>query len=200
VNHRPSIVFVLVVVAALAGMPSAPSAEALDRAADPAFRAAFFGRLVDFGSLLPRRTTQPVRIWIERLTTDEEAAHLSDLAKTRGVDAIERALEEDSVGRLQIGDRLSFPIAFARRFATGEGDQHYLLIAQRPISFREVFGHSRTRDYPYTVVELDVDADGRGSGEVLSLARLRLEKNGEIELENFDFVAARLMRVEPLGD
>lgn len=177
---------------------AAPGAPAPKAAGDGAYRVSFVGTLADLGDRLPRQTTQPVKIWIDRLTSDSEAEHLSEVVRAKGQNALEQALFEDSVGRLQIGDRLGYPIAFARRFVDADGE-HLLLIAQRPISFREIFRNTRSRDYPFTVVELDLDVSGHGSGEVLSAARIRTRRNGEIELLNLDVRAGRLLAVAPVG-
>ena len=114
------------------------------------------------------------------------------------VEALEEALGEDTVGRVQIGERTSDRLAYARRFADDEGE-HLILVSRRPIAFGEFFRSARSVDYLFTVIQLDLDRDGRGSGEVLTAARFRLHDDGEIELENFDFVAARLLAVQPLG-
>jgi hypothetical protein len=167
-------------------------------AASSDVKASYLGHLVDISRTFPRDSTRPVKVWIDRLTTDEEAAHLADLARTRGVDALEEALGEDSVGRVQMGERVADPVAYARRFVDADGE-HLILIARRPIAFREFFRSARSVDYPFTVIQLDLDEEGRGSGEVLTAARFRLGKNGEIELENYDFIAARLLAVKPLG-
>ena len=61
--------------------------------------------------------------------------HFIDVLGKDGLDALEKALEEDSVGRVQLGERTSDPIAYARRFRDGDGE-HLILIAQRPIAFQ----------------------------------------------------------------
>ena len=195
--HRTSIAALLAISlpTLAAASPGAPAPQA---AGDGAYRVSFVGTLANLGDHLPRRSTQAVKIWIDRLTTDAEAATLAERVRAKGPDALEQALFGATVGRLQIGDRLGYPIAFARRFADADGE-HLLLIAQRPISFREIFRNTRSRDYPYTVVELDLDASGHGSGEVLSAARVRTLANGEVELQNLEFLTARLLAVSPLG-
>jgi hypothetical protein len=181
-----------------AGFASCPGASGSPRDPAPPEKSSYLGHLVDISRTMPRSSTRSVKIWIDRLTTDDEAAHLADLAHTRGVDALEEALGEDTVGRVQVGERTSDPIAYARRFRNGDGE-HLLLISRRPIAFREFFRSARSVDYPFTVIELDLDAQGKGSGEVLTAARFRMKKDGMIELENYDFVAARLLAVKPLG-
>lgn len=175
----------------LAAAPNSPPARAGAEAV------AFTATLADLGGRASRQGTLPVKIWVDRLTSDEEAAGLADLVRAEGAPALERALFGATVGRLQIGDRLGYPIAFARRFVDEQGE-HLLLIAQRPISFREIFRGTRSHDYPFTVVELDLDAHGRGSGEVLSAARVLTHEDGGVEIRNLEVVAARLLAVKPV--
>lgn len=163
-----------------------------------AYQVALTGTMARLDGVWPRQTTVPVKIWVERLTSDAEAEQLGRLVRTHGPLALEHALVEDSVGRLQIGDRLAIPIAFARRYSDAGGD-HLLLIAQRRVAFQEIFRNTRSSDYPYTVSEIDLDASGRGSGEVLTAARIYAHAGGEVEIRNLDTVAARLLGISPLG-
>ncbi len=165
---------------------------------ETAYHVALTGTMARLEGVWPRQTTVPVKIWVERLTSDAEAEHFAEVVRARGPIALEHALFEDSVGRLQIGDRLAIPIAFARRYSDAGGD-HLLLIAQRRVAFQETFRNTRSSDYPYTVFEIDLDASGRGSGEVLAAARIYAHAGGEVEIRNLDVVAARLLGITPLG-
>jgi len=176
----------------LAAAPNAPPAQAGTQALT------FTATLADLEGRPPRQGTLPVKIWVDRFTTDAEATALADLVRAQGPKALESALFDTTVGRLQIGDRLGYPIAYARGFADESGS-HLLLVAQRPISFREYFRGTRSRDYPFTVVVLDLDAAGKGSGEVLSAARVFTHEDGGVELRNLEFVTARLLAVKPLS-
>jgi hypothetical protein len=167
-------------------------------AAAPDDTVSYQGWLADPFSGMPRRSL-PVRIWIDRLTSDADAQRLADLVSARGPRALRPALEELEVGRLSIGDRYRMPISYARRFRDERGE-HLILIAQRSISFREVFRHSRTKDYPYTAIQLDLDEDGRGSGELIAAARFLPRPDGTVDLDTLQFVASRLMSVREVGE
>ena len=141
------------------------------------------------------RSTLPLRVVIDRFSTDDEVEHLVDLYTTRGDEALAEALSEDTLGWIHIGATFQVPISFATRIEDEAGDR-IVVIARRPISFGEIFRGSRTRDYPYTAIELDVGGDGRGTGELIAFAQFRPHPDGTIELENYEFVAARLMGVQ----
>lgn len=167
-------------------------------AAEGPYRVALTGTLAQIDGHWPRQTTLPVKIWVERLSSDDEAEHLGQLVRTKGPVALQNALTEDEVGRIQIGDRLAVPIVFARRVSDQNGD-HLLLVAERRVAFEEIFRNTRSSDYPYTVFEIDLDPSGHGSGDVLAAARIYAHRGGEVEIRNLDIVPTRLLAVTPLG-
>lgn len=175
------------------GLAAAAAAPAADAAGEkPAQR--ITAQLVNPGSIRPRLDTRPVTVWIERYTTESEAERFDALLRQKGARAFENALAEDAVGRLQVGDRLSYSIGFAWRTEDDSGE-HLVLIAQRPIDFREIFSGSRSRNYPFTVVQLDLDAEGEGTGEIVLAGKISATKNGQVEILDLDFSTARLLQV-----
>ncbi|HLF57373.1 MAG TPA: hypothetical protein VI942_11060 [Thermoanaerobaculia bacterium] len=175
---------VLLFAVALAGVAAAVPDQTLS----------YQGWLVDPFSRLPRAGSLAVTIRIDRLTSDDDAKRLADLVSARGPRALGPALEELEVGRLSIGDRYMMPISYARRVRHNDGE-HLILIAQRAISFREIFRSSRSKDYPYTAIELDLDETGRGSGELIAAARFLPRQDGTVDIDTLQFIAARLMSV-----
>jgi hypothetical protein len=179
--------------AVLAGFLALPALAADDRVS-------FTAALANPGSIRPRLDTQPVTVWIERLTTESEAARFDELLREKGERALGNALVEDAVGRLRVGDGETVPIGFAWRTTDDDGGEHLLLVAQRTISFREIWRGSRTRSYPFTVVQLDLDRDGRGSGEIILAGRITATRDGQVEITDADFATARLLNVRRRAD
>jgi hypothetical protein len=155
------------------------------------------GTLVDNAGLRPCLTTAPVTIRIDRFSSDEAASALAAAPDQGAPDALMKALAHDRVGMIQVSGSIGFPIAFARRI-TDESGSHLLLIIQRPISPREIWYSARSVRYPYTVVEIDLGHDGRGSGDVLPAARLRVRKDGQVELINLLDLPMRLLAVHEM--
>ena len=155
----------------------------------------YIATLVDSTHILPMADSVPITIRLDRYTTESEAAHLSDVAKVKNEQGLRQALGEDFVGQLQIDNHLSDPIAYARRVEDANGT-HLMLIAQRPLTMREIFQGWPTVDYPFTVLELDLGPNGTGSGTMYLAARIRPRKNGKIELVGYDFLPSRLMAVK----
>lgn len=159
------------------------------------YKTSFTASLANPGSIRPRLDTQPVTVWIERLTTESEAARFDELLREKGEHALGNALLEDAVGRLRVGNGYAIPIGFAWRTTDDEGGEHLLLVAQRSISFQEIWRGSRTKNYPFTVVQIDVDREGRGSGELVLAGRITATKDGQVEITDADFTTARLLNV-----
>jgi hypothetical protein len=150
--------------------------------------------LVDPTSAVPRRGGVPVRIWVERFTPDSEASRLAEVVDQRGEQALKEALAEQELGRLSVGDRYVVPISYARRYVDERGE-HLLLVAQRAISFREVFRGWRSKDYPYTAIQLDLREDGSGSGEVIAAAKFLPREDGTFDIDTLQAISSRLVSV-----
>jgi hypothetical protein len=172
------------------GVAGAFAAVSLDRV--------YLATLVDTSHVLPHAQSVPIRVRLERLTADDRVADLVRVARDKGELALRRALETESVGRLEINGRLGDPISYARRIEDADG-VHLLLISERSLSLREIFGNRRSVDYPFTVVEIDLAPDGSGSGNFYGAARIRPRKDGDIELDGLSALPARLLAVKAVG-
>ncbi len=158
----------------------------------------YLATLVDTVHVLPFAASVPIRIRLDRFTTDRQAEHLAAVARSKGEIALRTALGHEFLGNLEVNGRIADPIAYARTFHDAQGT-HVLLIAQRPLSMREIFAGWPTADYPFTVLQLDLRSDGTGSGSLIAAARIRPRKSGEIELLDFNFIPSRLFQVKTLG-
>ena len=168
-------------------------------AAEPAaVDTVYLATVVDSSHVLPHSVSVPIRVRLDRLTADDRVAELVQVAQRQGESALQRSLQRESVGRLEINGRLGDPIAYARRIEDADG-AHLLLIAERSISLREIFGNRRSVDYPFTVVEIDLAPDGAGGGLFYGAARLRPRRDGEIELDGLSLMPARLLGVKAVS-
>jgi len=70
-----------------------------------------------------------------------------------------------------------------------------VLATDRPISFPELYNGTRSRDYPIGIVVLDLDKDGKGGGSFAPLCKVRFNKKGELEIENYAQKPFRLANV-----
>ena len=120
----------------------------------------------------------PVTIRISRWTPDEENLRLLDILREKGQNPfLEALLDVKPVGSIQTPTSLRYDFFYARS-TPGDGDgRRIMLITDRPMPFAERVSGSRSRDYPFTVIELRLDKDGRGEGTLAQMVQLRLVGN-----------------------
>lgn len=152
--------------------------------------------LMDVGNVLPRTNAERLNIWVDRLTPEDEVERLAALPQGARQEALRDELFDREVGRVQLGQGLSYPIAAALAFEGRDELRHLVLIIARPISFGEFFAGSRSLDYPFSVIELDLDAAGEGSGELNVAARVSLNAAGRVLVEDLAVQPLRILDVE----
>jgi hypothetical protein len=83
--------------------------------------------------------------------------------------------------------------------ATG---RHIYAVADRPIGFLEAYYSTRSRDYPFGILELDLKADDnekeKGEGTLIYAAKIRVIHGEKVEIENLTFAPIRLLSVRQL--
>ena len=152
--------------------------------------------LMDVGNVLPRTNAERLTIWVDRLTPEDEVARLADLQQGTRQEALREELFDHEVGRLRVGQGLSYPIAAALAFEGRDGLRHLVLVIARPISFGEIFTASRSIDYPFSVIELDLGEDGGGSGELNVAARFSLTADRRVVVDDLAVRPLRILDVE----
>jgi hypothetical protein len=120
----------------------------------------------------------PVTIRIERWTPDEENERLLGVLREKGQDPFLRALlDVKPVGSIQAPASLRYDFFYAREGKGDGGGRKIMLITDRPMRFAERVSGSRSKDYPFTVIELRLDKDGKGDGTLAQMVQLRLVGN-----------------------
>jgi hypothetical protein len=181
--------------AALPSFARAPYFEPGAEAGVDAGGGVYLATLHETTSILGRSITVPIRIRLDRLTTDAEVEALAGAAK-RGQAAFREVFFAQALGRIEIDGRLGDPIYYARRYSDQQGE-HLIVVGQRFVSAADHFANRRSVRYPYSVVELDLDAEGT-MGSYTFAARLEPQRDGTIDYRSFSFVPARLLAVRRL--
>ena len=97
------------------------------------------------------------------------------------------ALEELDKGQLSSSGNIGVPIAVARAYQV-EGGTLYNIVTARNISFIEMWRGERSRNYPFSVVQIMVDDNGVGEGSIILAADIRIDEEvGRIVVESFGF-------------
>jgi len=162
-------------------------------------REAYAGNLLPNTGSFPRTGSQRVNIIVDTFSSLEETERLVGVLDAKGQRGLENAMSKLEVGRIQIGTGLSYPIATAHVFEDKElNTRRLILLIQRPISYGEYTRGGRSKYYPYTLVELAMDGPGiddGGSGEMLAAAKIELEKDGSVHIENLEAQPRRILKV-----
>ena len=133
----------------------------------------------------------PVTIRIERWTGPEEQEKLLGALRDSGQEAFLEALTRAKVvGWIATPTSLRYDFFYAHQQPTANG-RKIMMITDRPMQIAERMSASRSRDYPFSVIELNVGKDGRGTGTLAQLVQLRL--SGEfLGIENLATAPIRL--------
>ena len=138
------------------------------------------------------------RIQVDEYTSDEEFIEFMELLAGGGPRRLEDAFLRSQKGRIIINS-LGYDIAFVRSTPTESG-RMVRVITVRYLGFDESVRQTRSRDYPFGVIELYLNHNGRGDGVLIVAAKLQLNLDGALEVETFTETfstpTVRLMNVE----
>ena len=137
-------------------------------------------------------------IQVDEYTSDEEFIEFLEILAGGGPRRLEDAFLRSQRGRIVI-DSMGYDIALARSTPTRSG-RVVRVFTVRHLGFDESVGRSRSREYPFGMIELQLDHNGRGDGVLVVAARLHLDPDGRLAVETFRETfgtpAFRLLNVE----
>lgn len=117
----------------------------------------------------------PVTIRITRWTPDADHERLMSILREKGQDAFLRQLtDQAAVGSIATPTSLKYDFFYARQEQLAEGGRKIFMITDRPMDFYERVTSARSRDYPFTVIQMTLGKDGKGEGSLAQLVQLRL--------------------------
>ncbi len=129
-----------------------------------------------------------VDIRINSISAAADQGALLEAFQAGGSEGLANALEKmKAKGRIAITGTLGYDLNYIRRFTDPSGNTVVRFVTDRPIRFGEAWGATRSRDYEITLGEIVIPkADPKkAKGTLMPATRVRLNKKGEIELENF---------------
>jgi hypothetical protein len=142
--------------------------------------------------------TANVTIRFDAYSDERELQLLHSLLVDNGPKAVLRRLEKlEPIGKIQRVSSVSFyDFKVVRSIPTAKG-RRIVAFADRPVGFLERYYNSRSTDYEFGVLTLDLDKEGgtEGTGELIYAAKVRVRKDGSIEVENFSTYPVRLLGV-----
>jgi hypothetical protein len=175
---------------------SAPSLVAGDESGT-APQEQFQGRVIDAAGQIPGRSSEYLTLRIVELSPDEEVAHLLEVLQDGGQDALLRELwSTRAKGWVKIGNGLAYDLAVIRSIETENG-RVIRALTDRPIQMIEYFRPTRSRNYPFGIIELRLDADGKGSGSLVLAAQAEFTADGSLKVKSFGIEPLRVLKVRP---
>lgn len=137
-----------------------------------------------------------LNIYVDDVTADGDRDELLALLKNKGPDALVSKMEGiKDKGRIAPDGSVGTGVRVVRIRPTADGGQRIILVTNRPISFRELYNGNRSTDYKFGYVVLNLDKDGKGTGTFAPLCKVRFNKKGELEVENYGQKPYRLANV-----
>jgi hypothetical protein len=127
-----------------------------------------------------------IRIQIDRYTGERDRKAITDGIKFGGYPGLVKALRAaPEIGHLAVGDE-HFPLQWAKAESAGTG-RTITLVADQPVYF---IGGGRNNAKPregfeLAVVQLTVDEFGTGKGTMAAAARVKLDGQGGITVEDY---------------
>ena len=141
--------------------------------------------------------TGTIDIVIERWSTPEEASNLKAVFLEKGQDKLLSTLQKvkPRCGFARTSTSLGWDIYFARESDLPGGGKKIVLGSDRPVGMWEARNQGRSMDYEFSLAEIRLPATGKGEGKAIPRAKLTLNKEGVLEIENYEREPVRLNEV-----
>jgi len=125
-----------------------------------------------------------ITIIINEVSPAADQKILMEAFQTNGNEGLVNALSKmKSKGRMAVTGTLGGDLAYIRKFSLPDGGTKLRLVTNRLLRFGEVWGDTRTTDYELSAAEIIVSKSGKKSGTLMPASKLKLDKNGKLELE-----------------
>jgi hypothetical protein len=148
-------------------------------------------------------TTVNVKIYIRGYSSEADAQRLNGVLRDGGPAALLKALRKmKSMGRIEKEGTVGFydfKLILSKPSATG---RKIYALTDRPIGFLEAYFDTRSKDYPFGIMELELKAGDnekqKGEGTLVYAARIKGMDAEKLEVENVAFAPIRLLGVRQL--
>lgn len=184
----------------VAGIFQLPAVAEDNKAADKDVH--YMGLLIGTGGVAGGSSLS-IDIYVDAFTSTEDVLKLLNILNEKGQDGLAKELEKKDSGRIVAPMGPTNPggtvnIAVARKFDSETGSVVRLFTA-RPMSFLERNVGGRSLEHPFGLIELQLDKDGNGQGAVIVAAKVKITKEGRLELESLGGQYIKLTNVRRLN-
>src|SRR6185369_2415719 len=148
-------------------------------------------------------STLNVTIYLNSYSTPEDAQRLHSILADNGATGLLKALQKmKPIGRIERTGTIGF---YDFKFILSKptpGGRHIYAVTDRPIGFLEAYYSSRSKDYPFGILELDLKTDKKGKekgeGSLIYAAQIKVVDGEKVDIENLTFAPIRLLGVQQL--
>ena len=152
----------------------------------------YSGRIIDTAGVFTDRSIVDMSVRIDRFTpTGELNRYESILAKGGQEDWRMRLMTQNEKGIFRFGLSVGYGVKIIALQNSGK-TPYILLVSPRASARQSMGGASRrssaattSNNYRFTVIKLTLDAKGNGDGLYYNTAKLRFNKQHELEIEDF---------------
>jgi hypothetical protein len=126
-----------------------------------------------------------LKFTIDEYSTEEDQAALLQAFTASGSQGLANALSKmSSKGRVSIAGTLGYDINYIRNCTRPDGSRMIRFVTDRPIAFGEQWASTPSMDDQISIGEIIVPKrKGQSSGRLLSVAKVKLDKESELEIE-----------------
>jgi hypothetical protein len=143
-----------------------------------------------------RTATRTFTLTLNCTTPRSEINRLAGVLKSDGQDGLLRAISNEKCGVIQMGPNVGRDVNIVSVTTTEEGERKITMLFERWLEFFEVRYGTRSRDYPFTYVELFVSDKGKLEGTMIPAAKVRFIGENTVEIENFAAYPARMTGIQ----
>ena len=128
-----------------------------------------------------------VDLRINEYSTAADKAALLEAFTEGGSEGLANALDKmKAKGRAAITGTIGYDVNYIREFKMPDGSRMIRFVTDRPISFAEHWGSTRSMDYQISIGEIIIKkGKEKSTGRIIPAAKVKLNKEGEIEIEAF---------------
>ncbi len=169
---------------------------ALALSVTPAHAQDYSGRIVMTGGIAAGGFAA-FNIWVDEYATNDERERLITMLAEDGPEKLESELAAKEAGRFQMRGEISNTLGYAHETLKEDGGRIITLVGARPLYVFEQAYLTRSRDFPFGVIQLDLGEDGEGEGSIFAAARIRINRDGQVEVtsygngQNFRIISVR---------
>jgi len=141
------------------------------------------------------RHTGTLYMTMETWTPDEQRIEFFNIFKEKGAEELQKVMRKNNAGYVRFSGTLSWPVNIAAKIPTDKGTL-IRLVTERPITFVEYRGGSRSRDYEFGLIEFLMPEQGEGEGMLIGAAKITLDKDGKLIVESLGMGDTKLLHVK----